>query len=156
MMAFPWNGFYPHGFPFVSWGLVLVWFIVFLVIGYFVYLDANKKGKNGLPWWILVMIPFLGIIFLILYMVIREGGSPNAGLENSKAMNILKGRYALGELTSEQFVMMQEDLKKVGEGCIWETPEPDNSNARDILTERYAKGELTSEQFQRMRDDLKK
>lgn len=154
-MAFPWNGNYPHGFPFFSWGLVLVWLIVFLVIGYFVYQDANKKGKNGLLWWILVMIPFLGIIILILYMVTREGGSPNAGLENSKAMSILKGRYARGELTSEQFMVMQEDLKKVEKECIWETPEPDNSNALDILTERYVKGELPSEQLKIMCDDLK-
>ena len=154
MMDGMWDGYY-GGFPFFGWGLAMVWLVLFLVIGYLVYQDANKRGMNGLLWGILVLIPMVGIIFLILYIVIRESGSQKTVLEGSKAMDILQQRYAKGELTSEQFRIMGEDLKNVSRESIWEQAEPDSSKAMDILTERYAKGELTREQLNIMSEDLK-
>jgi putative membrane protein len=154
MMDGMWGGYY-GGYPFFGWGLGLIWLVLFLVIGYLVYQDANKRGMNGLLWGILVIIPMVGIIFLILYIVIRESSPQKAVLENSKAMDILKGRYAKGEITSEQLNRMSADLKTVSRESIWEHAEPDSSNAMDILTERYAKGELTSEQLKGMSADLK-
>jgi putative membrane protein len=154
MMDGMWGGYYGV-YPFFGWSLALIWLVLFLVIGYLVYQDANKRGMNGLLWGILVIIPMVGIIFLILYIVIRESSSPKDVLESSKAMDILKGRYAKGEITSEQLNRMSEDLKNVSRESIWEHPEPDSSNAMDILTERYAKGELTSEQLKGMSADLK-
>jgi putative membrane protein len=154
MMDGMWGGYY-GGYPFFGWGLGLIWLVLFLVIGYLVYQDANKRGMNGLLWGILVIIPMVGIIFLILYIVIRESSPQKDLLEGSKAMDILKGRYAKGEITSEQLSRMSADLKNVSRESIWEHAEPDSSNAMDILTERYAKGELTSEQLKIMSADLK-
>ena len=155
MMDGMWGGYY-GGYPFFGWGLAMVWLVLFLVIGYLVYQDANKRGMNGLLWGILVIIPMVGIIFLILYIVIRESSSQKTPFERSKASDILQQRYVKGELTSEQFRIMGEDLKNVSRESIWEQTEPDSSKAMNILTERYAKGELTSEQFRTMREDLKK
>jgi putative membrane protein len=114
MMDYMWGGNngYGYGFPFFGWGLMLIWLLLFLVIGYLVYQDANKRGMNGLLWGILVIIPMVGIIFLILYIVIRESSSQKLVPEGKSAMDILKERYAKGEITSEQFKTMSEDLKR--------------------------------------------
>jgi putative membrane protein len=106
------DGGYGYGFPFFGWGMMLIWLVVFLVLAYLVYQDANKRGMNGLLWGILILIPMLGIIFLILYIVIRESTVQKAVPEGAGAMDILKMRYAKGEITSEQFRTMSEDLKK--------------------------------------------
>jgi len=100
------------GFPFFGWGMMLVWIILFGIIGYFVYLDANKRGMNGLLWWILIIIPMIGILALILYIILRETSGKNAATGGTAAMDILKERYAKGEITSEQFQKMSEELKK--------------------------------------------
>jgi putative membrane protein len=106
------GGYGGWGFPFFGmWGMMLIWFIVFLVIGYFVYQDANKRGMNGLLWWVLIIIPMIGILALLLYVILRETGG-NKITDGKTAMDILKERYAKGEITSEQFQKMSEDLKK--------------------------------------------
>jgi putative membrane protein len=103
---------YGYGYPFFGWGMWLLWFIVFGIIGYFVYLDANKRGMNGALWWILVIIPMLGILFLIIYLIIRETSGKSALSVEKSAMDIVRERYAKGEISSEQFQKMSEDLKK--------------------------------------------
>ncbi|MCJ7445728.1 MAG: hypothetical protein MUO26_14605 [Methanotrichaceae archaeon] len=45
-----------------------------LGFAYLVYKDAEKRGKNGLLWGLAVLVPWLGISFLILYLILREGG----------------------------------------------------------------------------------
>ncbi|AGB03439.1 SHOCT domain-containing protein [Methanoregula formicica] len=106
------GGYGGWGFPFFGmWWMMLVWFIIFLIIGYFVYQDANKRGMNGLLWWILIIIPMIGILALILYVILRES-SGNKITEGKTAIDILKERYAKGEITSEQFQRMSEELKK--------------------------------------------
>ncbi|MFA4861406.1 SHOCT domain-containing protein [Methanoregula sp.] len=112
MMDGMWGGGYGYGFPFFGWGMMLIWLLVFLAIGYLVYQDANKRGMNGLLWGILVLIPMVGILFLIMYIIVRESNSQKTVMEGSNAMDILKVRYAKGEITSEQFKTMSEDLKK--------------------------------------------
>ena len=109
-MAFMMN--YMYNFPFFGLGMMLFWLVVFLVIAYLVYKDANSRGMNGLLWGILVLIPMVGILFLIIYVVFREAGPRNAEPAEKSAMNILKERYAKGEINSEQFQKISEDLKK--------------------------------------------
>lgn len=154
IMNFMGHDYFDYGFPFFGWGMMLIWIVVFLVIGYFVYLDANKRGMNGILWWILIIIPVIGIFALILYIILRETGGQKNLSEGKIPLDILKERYAKGEITTEQFQKMTEELKNATRESIWE--EQDSSNAMDILNERYAKGELTSEQFRTMNDYLKK
>jgi putative membrane protein len=108
------NSGYGHGwgFPFFGLGMMLVWFVIALIVGYFVYLDANKRGMNGLLWWILILIPMVGILALILYVIIRETAGLKSQPGEKTAMDILKERYAKGEITNGEFEKMREDLKK--------------------------------------------
>jgi putative membrane protein len=112
MMDGGWGGGYGYGFPFLGLGLMLICLLVFLVIAYLVYQDANARGMNGLLWGILVLIPMIGILFLILYIIIRESNASRALPAGESAMDVLKMRYAKGEITDEQFRTMSEELKK--------------------------------------------
>ena len=56
--------------------------------------------------WIII---FLGIVFLI--KIISSGGKKESGGAEESALDILKKRYAKGEITREQFNQMKEDLK---------------------------------------------
>ncbi len=114
MMDYMWggNGSYGYGFPFFGLAMMLFWLVVFIAIAYLVYRDANSRGMNGLLWFILVIIPMVGILFLVIYLIIRESGAPRVAEGRRTPMDILKERYAKGEITGEQFQKMSEDLKK--------------------------------------------
>jgi putative membrane protein len=114
MMDDMWGGYSSGGFGFPIWRIciMLFWLFVFLVIAYLVYKDAKTRGMNGLLWAILVLIPFVGILFLIIYVVIRETTEHNGSPEKKSAMDIVKERYAKGEISSEEFQKITEDLKK--------------------------------------------
>jgi putative membrane protein len=101
-----------YGFPFWGLGIMLFCLALFLIIAYLVYRDANNRGMNGLLWAVLVLIPMGGILFLIIYVVIRESGIQKTLPGEKSAMDILKERYAKGEITGEQFQKISEDLKK--------------------------------------------
>ncbi|MHA1463175.1 MAG: SHOCT domain-containing protein, partial [Candidatus Heimdallarchaeota archaeon] len=45
--------------------------VVQSILAILVYKDAEKQEKNGLLWFILVIIPWVGILFLIGYLVVR-------------------------------------------------------------------------------------
>jgi putative membrane protein len=53
----------------------------------------------------------VGVIFLLLYVVIRESHE-SSETERDKVLNILKERYAKGEITREEYLRMKEDLEK--------------------------------------------
>ena len=114
MMDDVWGGYGTAGYGFPIWRvcMMLFWLFVFLVIAYLVYKDAKTRGMNGLLWGILVLIPFVGILFLIIYVVIRETAVQNGLPGEKSAMDIVKERYAKGEISSEEFQKITEDLKK--------------------------------------------
>lgn len=103
---FPFMGFWGFG------GFFLIW-AVFLVIGYLVYQDAEKRGMNGALWFILVIIPWIGLFTLILYLIIRETSSHGSSDSGRKSLEeILDERYARGEISREEYLRMKEDLKR--------------------------------------------
>jgi putative membrane protein len=55
-------------FPFMGIGSIFVW-LIFLVIAYIVYKDAEKRGLNGFLWGLPILIPWIGIIFFRSYAV---------------------------------------------------------------------------------------
>jgi putative membrane protein len=65
---------------------------------------------NGVLWFVLVVLPWIGIIFLIAYLIIREQKQPPPG--GRTPAEILEERYAKGEITREEYLRMKEDLKK--------------------------------------------
>lgn len=116
MIHMMWGHHGGHAFPFLGGGLMLglmlLWLIPFLIIAYLVYRDAERRGTNGLLWGVLVLIPVLGLLFLILYLVQRETAEQATAPAARTPMEILKERYARGEITSEQFEKISEDLKR--------------------------------------------
>jgi len=99
---------WPFGFGFFGLWMGL-WWLLFLLIGYLVYQDAEKRGMNGALWFILVILPMVGIFFLILYIIIRETTPEKR--DRRQAVEILKERYARGEITEEEYKKMKEELE---------------------------------------------
>ncbi len=100
-----------YGYPMYGGFWVVIAWIVQLVIGYFVYLDAKQRGMNPVLWFILVILPMIGWLFLVLYIIIRETGRPAAGSEKS-ATAILDERFARGEITAEEYRKMKDELNR--------------------------------------------
>lgn len=50
---------------------VIIWFIIWILVAIWVYRDAEKRGKSGALWLIIVII--LGLIGLIIWLVVRGG-----------------------------------------------------------------------------------
>jgi putative membrane protein len=80
-------------------GLIGIW-LIFLVLAYLVYKDAEDRGMNRLLWAILVLLPWIGIIFLLAYLIARKNKFPVR--KDKTAKGILDERYAREELTTEE------------------------------------------------------
>jgi putative membrane protein len=102
-------------FPFMGFGTVFAW-LISLAVAFLVYKDAEKRNMNGLLWGLPILIPWIGILFLILYLILRDSGHRIAVDSNAPVKStvdeILDERYAKGELTRELYLQMKEDLKK--------------------------------------------
>jgi putative membrane protein len=97
------------------WGSSSMWFwmigywVVFVIIGALVYKDAENRGMNGLLWFALVILPWIGILFLIIYLIIREDKTIR-GASQKSANAILDERYVRGEITQEEYNRMKKDI----------------------------------------------
>jgi putative membrane protein len=59
--------------------------------------------------WILIIV---GLIFLIKWLIQASRGERSEGSRSgSRAMEILRERYARGEITKEEFDRMKRDLR---------------------------------------------
>lgn len=67
-------------------------------------------GYTGFFWVILTVILLLIILFLV-YKLFQKAKRSSTEIEtNSNALDILKERYARGELTDEEFIQKKELL----------------------------------------------
>jgi len=106
------NG-YPYVYPFFGmfiW-MSIVW-VLQLIVGYFVYRDARERGANPVLWFVLVIIPMIGWLFLVLYVIIRETTRPTPMGEKASARAILDERFAKGEITAEDYRKMKDELNR--------------------------------------------
>jgi len=99
------------GIPFMGFIMIGVW-LVFVVIAFLVYQDANRRGMNGLLWLILVILPMVGIVFLVVYLVIQEEKTLQNPSSIKTAEQILDERYAKGEITREEYQQKKKDMEK--------------------------------------------
>lgn len=60
----------------------------------------------GMLFWIILVV---GIVFLVVWIVQKRVGGGHPGTHES-ALDILKKRYAKGELTKEEFAEKKRDI----------------------------------------------
>lgn len=85
---------------------------VMILIGLMVYKDAEKRRMNGLLWFLLVIIPWIGILFLIVYVIIRN--EPPQPMDYHKSPSIiLDERFARGEIDLKDYRKMKKEINKV-------------------------------------------
>ena len=96
---------FPLGYGFGFFGFWMIfWWVIWIVVAFLVYQDAEKRGMNGLLWLILVLIPMVNIVALIIYLIIRESQPQSQTRVAEKTpLEILKERYAKGEITHEEY-----------------------------------------------------
>lgn len=85
---------------FICVASLIIPLIISLLLGIWIYKDAEKRGKNGILWFIIlfvfgVILNFIGIILvLIIWLTIRPpvGGIPSAEIEDiRRCMNCGRG-----------------------------------------------------------------
>lgn len=101
------------GIPFMGFWWIGVW-IVQLIIAFLVLRDAEKRKMNSLLWFILIILPWVGILFIIGYLVVRsEEDETKESIDD--ALNILDERYAKGEITRKEYLETRLDIEKMRE-----------------------------------------
>jgi putative membrane protein len=103
--------------------ILLVAIVVIVVVGAFSMvgmmggygwggmMGPGMMGQSGIGWW----MPVSGLIFLILLIVgwypVFGGYHKPAQVSGSSAIEILKERYAKGEISEEQYQKMKKELE---------------------------------------------
>jgi len=98
------------GVPLIGYWWIGIW-IAQSIIAFIVYRDAENRENNGLLWFILVFIPWVGIFFLIMYLIIREDKAEMKETM-SDAQKVLDERYTEGEITRKEYIQAKEDIEK--------------------------------------------
>jgi putative membrane protein len=104
------------------WIVLLVLLLVFLFAGPFMFMGGMHMGPGmmgsgmmgygyGFNWFgtliqIFFFLVFIGLIVFGVYYLV-SGRSPRA---NSKALEILRERYAKGEITKEEYDRIKREL----------------------------------------------
>ena len=60
----------------------------------------------------LVMLTFWGALIVGIVLLVRSMGVGGGSPSHSAPLDVLKRRYAAGEITREQYELMRKDLEK--------------------------------------------
>jgi putative membrane protein len=80
------------------------------------HMGPGMMGSWGMGWfggifmivfWILILV---GLVFVIRWLIQATGKKGNGAQRGSRAMEILKERYARGEIDKTQFEALKQDL----------------------------------------------
>ncbi len=83
--------------------------------------SSGSTGAGGWPIWlataaaVLLMVLFWGTIIVGAYFLIRaltQSGGRMAQIESERPLDVLKRRYAAGEITREEYERMRRDLEQ--------------------------------------------
>ncbi|UCG66374.1 MAG: SHOCT domain-containing protein [Deltaproteobacteria bacterium] len=88
-----WRGEWGHGPGMMGWGHGMSWFGPIIMIAF----------------WIAVIV---GIIFLIRWLVLSVRSGGHGGITGESLLDILRKRYARGEINKEEFAEKRRDLKE--------------------------------------------
>ena len=103
----------------------LIWVFVFLAVlvsvplvmtwglggGYM----SGMMGMMGYGWGFMVFVPIVFLVLIALgvyYLATESIGTSRSASSNGRALEILKERYAKGEITREQFLPMKRELEQ--------------------------------------------
>ncbi|UJG43028.1 MAG: hypothetical protein K9W46_11710 [Candidatus Heimdallarchaeum endolithica] len=114
------------GIPFVGYMMIGV-VLVIVLIAFLKYLDAEKRGLNGLLWLFLVIVPMISVVSIIVYLIIRIDYPVQQPVEQSllhkaqvyhknptsmlTALANLDEHYANSEITREDYYQMKRDIE---------------------------------------------
>jgi putative membrane protein len=79
-------------------------------------MGPGMMGNWGMGWfggifmivfWILILV---ALVFVVRWLIQTTGRGKNSGQSGSRAIDILKERYARGEIDKAQFEDMKQDL----------------------------------------------
>ncbi len=99
------------GIPYMGYWNIGLW-IVQLIIAFLVLKDCEKRNMNGLLWFILIILPWIGVLFIIGYLIVRsEGTEIKEGLDD--AQKVLDDRYAKGEITRKEYMQTKMDIEEM-------------------------------------------
>jgi len=65
----------------------------------------------GMGFGALVMVAFWGVVIVGIVLLIRSVSGTHGGLWHETPLNLLKRRYASGQITREQYEQMRKDLE---------------------------------------------
>lgn len=99
------------GIPFLGYWCIVLWVIQF-IIAFMVFRDAEKRKMNSLFWFVLIIIPWIGIFFIIGYLILRTEEEDSKGSMDA-AMIILDERYAKGEITRKEYLETRKDIENM-------------------------------------------
>lgn len=66
------------------------------------WIDGMGGGWMMILWWVFV----IGIIYLVVKLIVQKEGKRNG----ESALDVLKKRYARGEISKEEFNEKKQDL----------------------------------------------
>ncbi len=78
----------------------------------------NGRGMTGWAWGFgmglggLAMLAFWGVVILGVVLLVRSLGNERAGDTPGSPLDIVKRRYATGEITREQYEQLRRDLEQ--------------------------------------------
>ncbi|UCB59164.1 MAG: SHOCT domain-containing protein [Thermoplasmatales archaeon] len=99
------------GIPYMGLWWIGVW-IAQLIIAFLVLRDCERRKMNGLLWFIIIILPWIGILFIIGYLIIRrEEDEVKESLDD--AHKILDERYAKGEITRREYQQAKMDIEEM-------------------------------------------
>ena len=69
---------------------------------------------NNMGWWMILgiigTVVFWGGVIVLVIWAVKKLSQRSGGAEGKSALDILKERYARGEINKEQFEQMKKDL----------------------------------------------
>jgi putative membrane protein len=83
--------------------------IALLVVVVLLFSGGGMMGSFGMGFGIIIMVLFWGAIIWLVISLINAGTRKSEETPES-ALDILKKRYARGEVTKEQYIEMEKDL----------------------------------------------
>ena len=65
----------------------------------------------GMGWWWIIGVIIMVVVVWMVVKVINQSNNPNTRLSNKSALDILKERYARGEIDKQEFEERKNNLK---------------------------------------------